>query len=69
MTLKVQSNTRSPPFKYIIIFLINIIAYHNSLPLDTIISYWKPEVAVRYVTDMTKYPVAHGMVLCDTVRR
>lgn len=30
-----------------------------ALASDTVISYWKPEVAVRLVTDFTEYPVSH----------
>lgn len=31
-----------------------------AMPADTVISYWKPEVAVRLVTDFTKYPLDYG---------
>jgi hypothetical protein len=31
-----------------------------ALPSETVISYWKPEVAVRLVTDFTLYPLNHG---------
>jgi hypothetical protein len=31
-----------------------------SLSVDTVISYWKPEVAVRIVNDFTHYPLSHG---------
>lgn len=30
------------------------------MPSDTIISYWKPEVAIKLVTDFTTYPYQHG---------
>lgn len=30
---------------------------------DQIISYWKPEVAVRMVNDFTRYPIGHGEVI------
>jgi hypothetical protein len=33
-----------------------------STPADTVISYWKPEVAVRIVNDFTHYPMTHGTV-------
>ena len=31
-----------------------------AMPSDTKIKYWKPEVAVRLVTDFTLYPIRHG---------
>jgi hypothetical protein len=40
-------------------------AAQAALPLDTVISYWKPEVAVRLVTDFTLYPVNYqGTSIC-----
>ena len=30
------------------------------MPSDSIISYWKPEVAVRLVTDFSHYPYEYG---------
>jgi hypothetical protein len=30
------------------------------LPKDTVMSYWKPEVAVRLVTDHSVYPLDIG---------
>lgn len=33
------------------------------MPADTVISYWKPEVAVRLVTDFTKYPLDYGTLV------
>lgn len=30
-----------------------------SMPANTIISFWKPEVAVRLVTDLSKYPIEY----------
>lgn len=30
------------------------------LPADTVISYWKPEVSVRLVSDFAVYPFDHG---------
>lgn len=35
------------------------------MPADTVISYWKPEVAVRLVTDFTRYPFDHGSLIYD----
>ena len=30
------------------------------MPPDTVIAYWKPEVAVKVVTDFTQYPEEYG---------
>lgn len=30
------------------------------MPRDTIISYWKPEVAIKLVNDFSRYPLRHG---------
>jgi hypothetical protein len=40
---------------------LRVVEEKAKLPADTIISYWKPEVAVRLVTDFTKYPLDHGL--------
>jgi hypothetical protein len=40
-------------------------AAQAALPSDTVMSYWKPEVAVRLVTDFSLYPLSHpGMSTC-----
>jgi hypothetical protein len=44
-----------------------LIAKRASLPADSVISYWKPEVAVRLVTDFTRYPFDHGKLRPTTV--
>ena len=37
------------------------------MPAETIISYWKPEVAIRLVTDSTAFPFDNGTILCILV--
>mmetsp|Transcript_17412 Transcript_17412/g.29188 ORF Transcript_17412/g.29188 Transcript_17412/m.29188 type:complete len:634 (-) Transcript_17412:189-2090(-) len=36
-------------------------AAQAAMPSDTVISFWKPEVAVRLVTDFTLYPLSHNV--------
>ena len=42
------------------IVLIMMLAVRVKMDPSTIISYWKPEVAIRLVADWTKYPVKYG---------
>ena len=44
----------------VIVSFITAVAQRIAMPADTVISYWKPEVAVRLVTDFTRYPLHHG---------
>lgn len=43
-------------FSLLTIILISIAAKRAALPPTSIISYWKPEVSVRLVSDFAKYP-------------
>jgi hypothetical protein len=42
--------------------------YRQSLARNTTVSYWKPEVSVKLVSDFTNYPVSHGKILTEQFR-
>ena len=51
-------------FSYLLSSTVIIILVERSkVPLGAIISFWKPEVAVRLVTDFTIFPVNYGKIL------